>query len=59
MAVLLYIDLRITNKRLERLENENAALSERDLQRLRKPEEAECIDIEAARRLQRGFRFLL
>ncbi|OXV08925.1 hypothetical protein Egran_03312 [Elaphomyces granulatus] len=59
MAVLLYIDLRITNKRLERLENENAAFSERDLQRLRKTAEAEGVDIEAARRQQRGFRFLL
>jgi hypothetical protein len=59
MAVLLYIDLRRSNKRLERLENEDAALFEGDLQRLRKTAEAEGIDIETARRRQRGFRFLL
>ncbi|KAN0076382.1 Major facilitator superfamily domain containing protein [Elaphomyces granulatus] len=59
MATLLYINLRSSNKRLERLENEDAVFSERDLQRLQKTAEAEGIDIEVARRRQRGFRFLL
>jgi MFS family permease len=58
-ALFLYMDLRAENKRLERLENEDAILSERDLRRLQKTADVEGIDIGAARRLQKGFRYVL
>lgn len=58
-GLILYVDLRAENKRLERLENEDSILSERDLRRLQKTAEVERIDIAAARRLQKGFRYVL
>ena len=47
------------NKRLERLENEDLELSEKDLARLRKTAEVEGIDLAAARRLQKGYRYMI
>jgi hypothetical protein len=47
------------NQRLERLENEDVPLTEKDLVRLRKTAEVEGIDIAAARRLQKGYRFMI
>jgi Na+/melibiose symporter-like transporter len=47
------------NKRLERLENEDVPLSEKDLARLRKTAEVEGIDLAAARRLQKGYRYMI
>jgi len=47
------------NKRLDRMEGEDAHLTEKDLARLRKTAEVEGIDIAAARRLQKGYRYIL
>jgi MFS family permease len=58
-GLILYLDLRASNKRLERLENENVTLTEKELRRLQRTAEVEGIDIGAARRLQKGFRYVL
>ena len=47
------------NKRLERLENEDVPLSEKDLARLQKTAEVEGIDVATARRLQKGYRYMI
>jgi hypothetical protein len=47
------------NKRMERMESVDAVLTEKDLTRLQRTAEIEWIDIAAARRLQKGFRFQL
>ena len=47
------------NKRLERLENADAELTERDIQKLQKTAELEGMPIEAARVLQKGYRYML
>jgi MFS family permease len=59
MGLILYLDLRASNKRLERLENEDVSLTEKEMRRLQKTAEVEGIDIGAARRLQKGFRYVL
>lgn len=45
------------NKSLERMEGSDTQLTERDVQKLRKTAELEGIDIAAARKLQKGFRY--
>lgn len=57
MGLLLRIVLTRQNKRLERMENEDTPLTERDMQKLRKTAEIEGIDLAAARRLQKGYRY--
>lgn len=47
------------NKRMERMEGSDSQLTDRDVQKLRKTAELEGIDIAAARRLQKGFRYAL
>lgn len=54
-----YVDLKIANRRLSRLEDTDVTLSEKDLRRLQKTADIEGIDIAAARRLQKGFRYVL
>ena len=60
-ALVLYFNLRMLNKRQERLENETGEiqLTEKELKRLQVTAEHEGIDIAAARRLQKGFRYML
>ncbi|GAD98013.1 MFS transporter, putative [Paecilomyces variotii No. 5] len=58
-AIALRIHLQVQNKRLERLEDEDITLTEKELRRLRKTAEIEGIDVAAARRLQKGFRYTL
>ena len=58
-GVYMYFNLRMLNKRQERLENEDVQLTEKELRRLHLTAETEGIDIAAARRLQKGFRFVL
>lgn len=41
------------------MENEDVELTEEDLERLRKTAEIEGIDIAAARRLQKGYRYMI
>lgn len=47
------------NKRLDRMEGEDSQLTEKDLERLRRTAEVEGIDIAAARRLQKGYRYMI
>ncbi|KAK6434683.1 hypothetical protein LTR95_009130 [Oleoguttula sp. CCFEE 5521] len=58
-GILLRIMLTKENRLLERLEQEDTELSEKDLARLRKTAEVEGIDIAAARQLQKGYRYLI
>ncbi|KAH8704007.1 putative MFS transporter [Talaromyces proteolyticus] len=59
MGLILFLDLRASNKHLERLENEDVTLTEKEMQKLQKTADIEQIDIAAARRLQKGFRYTL
>lgn len=59
MGVLLRVVLTKRNNRLARMENESQDLTERDLAILRKTAEVEGIDIAAARRLQKGYRYMI
>jgi hypothetical protein len=47
------------NRTLERLENEESQLTEADLSRLRKTAEVEGMDVSEARRLQKGYRYMI
>ena len=58
-ALFLYFNLRMLNKRQERMENEEVQLTEKDIRRLQATADIEGIDIAAARRLQKGFRYVL
>jgi len=58
-AMYIYFNLRMLNKRQERLENEDMQLTETELRRLEATAKVEGIDIGAARRLQKGFRYML
>lgn len=59
MATLLRILLMRENKRMDRMENEDSKLTERDVERLKKTAEMEGLDIAAARRLQKGYRYMI
>ena len=59
MGFFMYLHLRMQNKRQERLENEDHQLTEKELRRLQITAEFEGIDIDAARQLQKGFRYVL
>jgi len=58
-AIALRLLLQRQNRQLERLENEDITLTEKEMRRLRKTAEVEGIDIAAARRLQKGFRYMM
>ena len=58
-GLILRFQLVRQNNYLDRLENEDQELSEKDLRRLEKTAEFEGIDIAAARRLQKTFRYML
>ncbi|RVX67346.1 hypothetical protein B0A52_09127 [Exophiala mesophila] len=59
MGILLRFVLTRQNKRLARLEDENVQLSEREMAKLQKTAEFEGIDIAAARKMQKGYRFMI
>lgn len=59
LAVWLRVLLQRENKRLDRMENEDVQLTEKDLAKLRRTAEFEGIDIATARRLQKGYRYML
>lgn len=59
MALFMYFHLRSLNKRQERLENEDVQLTEKEVRRLQVTADTEGIDLAAARRLQKGFRYPL
>lgn len=58
-AIVLKFYLEHQNRQLERMANEDVQLTERDLKKLRKTAEFEGIDIAAARRLQKGYRYMI
>ncbi|KAJ5543588.1 hypothetical protein N7535_006012 [Penicillium sp. DV-2018c] len=58
-ALFLYFNLRSLNKRQERMEDEDVQLTPKDIRRLQATADVEGIDIAAARRLQKGFRYVL
>ncbi|OQE17549.1 hypothetical protein PENSTE_c020G04681 [Penicillium steckii] len=58
-GIFMYFNLRMLNKRQERLENEDVQLGPKELKRLQLTADTEGIDIAAARRLQKGFRYVL
>lgn len=57
-AILLRILLERDNKRLARMENADAELTERDLAVLQKTADMEGISVAAARQLQKGYRYV-
>lgn len=59
MAIILRFILTKENKKLARLENVDAELTESDMAHLRKTAEFEGISIEAARQLQKGYRYMI
>jgi hypothetical protein len=59
MALFMYFNLNMLNKRQERLENEDLQLTTKELQRLQTTADVEGIDLAAVRRLQKGFRYVL
>lgn len=58
-AAFMFFHLRALNKKQERLEDEEVQLSEKELHQLQHTANVEGIDIGAARRLQKGFRYML
>lgn len=58
-GVALRFVLAKRNKELERLDDQNTVLTDKELRKLQRTAEVEGIDIAAARRLQQGFRYML
>lgn len=58
-ALVMYFLLNKQNRELERLENEDVQLTDKEMQKLQKTAEIEEIDIAAARQLQKGFRYMI
>lgn len=59
LAVWLRFLLTAENKRLDRLENDDSGLTQKDVDKLRHTAEVEGIDVGAARRLQKGYRYMI
>ncbi|KAJ5536307.1 hypothetical protein N7513_009493 [Penicillium frequentans] len=58
-GLFMYLNLRMLNKRQERLENEDHQLTNKELRRLQVTADFEGIDLASARQLQKGFRYIL
>ncbi|KAL9108757.1 MAG: hypothetical protein Q9227_006553 [Pyrenula ochraceoflavens] len=58
MALLLKIILTRQNKQLDRLEDEDVQLTDREMRKLQKAAEFEGIDVATARRLQKSYRYM-
>ena len=58
-AVILRSMLAYQNRQLARMEDEDVQLTPKDLRKLRKTAELENIDIATARKLQKGYRYIL
>lgn len=58
-GLVMRLYLQYQNRQLERMENENTELTARDMQVLEKTAEQEGIDIATARRLQKGYRYII
>ena len=59
LATVLRFMMVKMNKELERMENEDVTLTERELVKLRKTAEIEGTDIAAARQMQKGYRYII
>ena len=59
LGVWLRIILQRENKRLDRMQNEDVQLTEKDLAKLKKTADFEGIDLAAARRLQKTYRYMI
>ena len=59
LAVVLRIMMQRMNKKLERLENDDVVLTEKEIAELKKTAEIEGCDIVTARQLQKGFRYII
>ncbi|KAF2174166.1 hypothetical protein M409DRAFT_62288 [Zasmidium cellare ATCC 36951] len=58
-GIIMRFYLQYQNRQLERMENEDATLTERDVKKLEKTAELEGIDIATARMLQKGYRYII
>ena len=58
-AVVLRVIMQRMNKQLERFEDEDVILTDRELAKLRRTAEIEGIDLAAARQLQKGYRYII
>lgn len=58
-AIILRFYLQHQNKQLERLESEDQELSDKEMAKLRKTAEMEGISLQAARQLQKGYRYMI
>jgi hypothetical protein len=58
-AITLRLMMQKMNKELDRLEDENVMLTEKELVKLRKTAEVEGIDLATARQLQKGYRYII
>lgn len=58
-SVILRFMMQKLNRELERLENTDVELTEKELAKLRKTAEIENIDIATARQLQKGYRYII
>lgn len=58
-GIIMRFYLQYQNNQLSRMENDDADLTERDMKKLEKTAEMEGISIEAARALQKGYRYII
>jgi uncharacterized protein with NAD-binding domain and iron-sulfur cluster len=58
-GIIMRFYLQYQNNQLDRMENVDSELTERDLRKLEKTAEMEGISIEAARALQKGYRYII
>ena len=59
MATVLRTIMVRTNAKMERLENDDSVLTEKEIMELQKTAEIEGVDLATARQLQKGFRYII
>ena len=59
LACVLRFMMQKMNRELERLEDEDVILDEKEMAKLRKTAEMEGIDLATARQLQKGYRYII
>ena len=58
-AIALRYYLQYQNKQLERMENSDAELTERDVRKLQKTADVEGVSLAVARQMQKGYRYMI
>lgn len=58
-AIIMKFYLEYQNRQLERLENEDGELQQKDLKKLEKTAEFEGVPVAAARQMQKGYRYMI